>query len=246
MDNPFIPKDKASLAIISGMASDEIVYNLHRKNLIVIKSIGLEEVGPEIAYHPDMAIHPIGENTLVVAPSVFDYYKTRLVPYGIKVIKGKSKLGKEYPNDIAYNTILIGNHYVHKKTYTEKTIEEFYKQSNISLVEVKQGYAKCSISLVDEKSAITGDLGIAKKLRALNYDILLIKSGKINLPGYPYGFIGGSSGHISPKEIVFTGSLDKHPNKGEIESFIRARGIGINYLSKESIIDLGTIFTFNI
>lgn len=246
MQNPFIPKKRADLIIISEEASDEIVYNLINKDIEVIKTKKLNSVSPEICYHPDLALHPISANTLVVAPEVFDYYCSKLNPYGLHIMKGSNNLGEDYPDDIAYNIVRIGNHFVHKKTYTDKKIQEYYRKIAINLVPVSQGYAKCSTALVDEYSAITSDRIIADKLRKRGYDILLVESGGVDLPGYPYGFIGGASGHISPKEIVFTGSLNKHPDKASIEAFIKDKGIEIIYLSKDKIIDLGSIFSFSL
>lgn len=245
MQNPFIPQKQANLAVISGQASDEIISNLTNKGIEVIKTIKLGSLPSGIAYHPDLVLHPITTNTLVVAPEVFDYYTKKLQPYGLKIIKGKKRLEREYPNDIGYNIFRIGNHFIHKKGYTDEIIKKYYEKTGISLINVTQGYTKCSIALVDHQSAITSDKNIAEKLSHVGYDILLVENGWIDLPGYGYGFIGGASGHISPKDMVFTGSLFNHPDRVKIEDFIKNKGIEIIYLSKEDIIDLGTVFSFS-
>lgn len=246
MQNPFIPYKQANLAIISGQADDEIVHNLVKKGIEVVKTIKVDSLPLEIAYHPDLVLHPITLNTLVVAPEVFDYYTKKLQSYDLKLIKGKKQLEKIYPKDIYYNVFRIGDQFIHKEGYTDNVIQQYYEKAGISLVSVTQGYTKCSIALVDNQSAITSDKKIAEKLTSEGYDILLIEKGWIELPGYEHGFIGGSSGHISPKDMVFTGSLYSHPDRPRIEAFIKNKGIEIIYLSKGNIIDLGTIFSFSI
>ncbi|MDY0236736.1 MAG: hypothetical protein RBR71_11980 [Gudongella sp.] len=246
MQNPFIPQKKANLALISGEASDEIIKNLNNKGIEVIKTIRVDSVLSEIAFHPDLILHPIAVNTLVVAPEVFDYYREKLEPYGLEIIKGENELGMKYPDDIKYNVFRIGDHFVHKNGYTDQTIMTYYEKIGLNLIAVSQGYSKCSIALVDNHSAITSDIKIAEKLTEVGYDILLIEKGRVELPGYEYGFIGGSSGHISSKEMVFTGSLSKHPDRANIEAFIKNKGIQIIELSKNSVIDLGTMFFFSI
>ena len=39
-------------------------------NLNIIPTIECKEVSEPISYHPDIVIHPINHNTLVVAPNV--------------------------------------------------------------------------------------------------------------------------------------------------------------------------------
>ena len=55
-------------------------------------------------------------------------------------------------------------------------------------------------------------LSIYKKLTRYGIDVLLIRPGYIELPGYPYGFIGGTNGNLSKDIIVFSGSLKEHPD----------------------------------
>ena len=88
------------------------------------------------------------------------------------------------------------------------------------MLEVQQGYTKCSICVVSENAIITSDIGIHCKAKESGIDSLLISPGYIDLPGYKYGFIGGASFKISDNVIAFTGSLDSHPDKDNIEHFL--------------------------
>jgi hypothetical protein len=70
---------------------------------------------------------------------------------------------------------------------------------------VKQGYTKCSLVVVDEKSVITSDMGLAAALQRFEIDVLLISQGHVALPGLQYGFLGGASGRAGD-EILFNGT----------------------------------------
>ena len=69
--------------------------DLKKLNINIIPTIACKEVAEPISYHPDIVIHPINHNTLIVAPNVFDYYEDKLHGLGIKIIKGETKLDKE-------------------------------------------------------------------------------------------------------------------------------------------------------
>jgi len=241
--NPFIPIKKANIAIVDGRIDDEIENNLKSLGLKVIKTIKCEEVHESIAYHPDIVLHPIDYDTLVVAPNVFEYYKDKLKKMGIKLIKGERFLGREYPEDIAYNVGRLSNIAVHNFKYTDEVLKFYLKKQNLSLIDVKQGYSKCSLAIVNERAAITADIPIYKKLRSLGFDILLIEPGYISLEGQKYGFIGGTNGSLSNNESIISGVIDNHPNKNEILNFFKKNKVKLIFLSKKPILDIGTIIT---
>ena len=108
-------------------------------------------------------------------------------------------------------------------------------------INVKQGYCKCSICIVDENSIITSDEGIYKEVIKHDIDCLLIEKGHIDLFELDYGFIGGCSGLINEDTLVFFGNIEKHPNFKEIKNFVSKRNKKIISLSKEKLIDLGSL-----
>lgn len=243
--NPFIPIKKANIAIVDGRIDEEIENNLKRLGLEVIKTIKCQEVDESIAYHPDIVLHPVNYNTLVVAPNVFEYYKDKLEKMGIKLIKGERFLDREYPGDIAYNVGRLSNFAIHNFKYTDEVLKFYLKKENLTFVDVKQGYSKCSLAIVNERAAITADIPIYKKLSSLGLDILLIEPGYISLEGQKYGFIGGTNGSLSNNESIISGVIDNHPNKNEILNFFKKNKVKLIFLSKKPILDIGTIITLN-
>lgn len=241
--NPFIPIKKASIAIVDGRIDDEIENNLKKLGLEVIKTIKCEEVDESIAYHPDIVLHPVDYDTLVVAPNVYDYYRDKLERFGIKLIRGERFLGREYPEDIAYNVGRLKNIAIHNFKFTDEVLKYYLKKHNLTFVNVKQGYSKCSLAIVNEYSAITADVVIYKKLTDLGYNILLIEPGYIALEGQKYGFIGGTNGALSNSESIISGVLDEHPDKDKILNFFMENNVKLTFLSEKPILDIGTIIT---
>lgn len=246
MVNPFIPLKYADIVIIDGRVSEEIINNLKSLNIkTIIPTIKCKDVDDSISFHPDIVMHPINHDTLIVAPNVFDYYDEKLKGMGIKLIKGTTNLNREYPLDIAYNIGRVDNYAFHKIEYTDQVVKSHFKNEKIEMIDIKQGYSKCSMAIINNSSIITSDNGIYAKLVSLGIDALLIDSGHIILEKQKYGFIGGTIGNLSQDILIFSGNIDDHPNKIEIENFIKQKEVEIIYLSKEKIIDVGTIICLN-
>ncbi|OLS02846.1 DUF6873 family GME fold protein [Tissierella creatinophila] len=245
MNNPFIPLKNADTVIIAGNISEEIYGNLKKMNLRVIKTIPHKKVHSSIKYHPDIVIHPINNNILVTEPSVYEYYKEEFKNTNIEIIKGEKDLDCKYPLDIAYNVGRIANLAIHNFKYTDEVLKYYLKKQNLELINVNQGYTKCSIAIIGQNDIITSDTFIDKTLKKYGVNSLRIEPGDIFLEDQDYGFIGGCTGNISNKEVLFSGCIDEHPEKEKIEDFISNLNKKIVYLSKEKINDIGTIISLN-
>lgn len=241
MKNPFIPKGKAKLVIIDRRVSRDIISNLKKLDLDVIETIECKEVDKSIAYHPDIVIHPLDEKTILIAPNVFEYYLERLKKYDFNLIKGKSVLTSDYPGDISYNIGRMGRHTIHNSKYTDEVAREYFIENNIEMIDVKQGYGKCSLADFGDGLGITSDKIIHERLTKLGYKVLLIQPGFIDLEYQKYGFIGGCIGNLDGETIVVTGRLDRHPDRDKIEAFLADNGKKLMFLSDENILDVGTI-----
>lgn len=243
--NPFIPIKRADTVIVAGNISDEIDKNLKELGLKVIKTLAHKDIHKSIQYHPDLVIHLLTKDVLLVEPSVFDYYKDQFKNTMIKLVKGEKRLKEKYPEDIPYNLGRVGNFAFHKFDFTDIILKRNLQDMNIDLINVNQGYSKCSMAIIGETDVITSDISIDKKVRDLGFNSLLIEPGHIHLEDQDYGFIGGCTGNISNKEVLISGNLDSHPDKESIEGFIHSLGKEIIYLSRDKIIDIGTIIALN-
>lgn len=152
----------------------------------------------------------------------------------IRVSVIDEKLGSRYPEDICLDALAIGDVIVCREANTAQKIKDGKR-----VINVKQGYAKCSVCLLDEESAITADKGIAQALSKLGVDVCLIREGAIVLEGYSYGFIGGASAVID-KRVIFFGDIKKHPDSDRILDFINNKGFDVEYPEDVDLTDLGS------
>ncbi|MDU3457236.1 MAG: hypothetical protein E7F47_04975 [Peptoniphilus harei] len=187
--------------------------------------------------HPDILVHPLPSGDLVVDRDNFGYYEEIIGDK--KIIPSHSSLTGKYPGDILLNAFAFKKIFIHNLKHTDQVILDYYKNRGYELVNIKQGYAKCSC-LVTEDFVITSDGGIYESLRDL-IPIYKIDHGQIKLQNFNYGFIGGASGVLG-KKIFFTGDLSHHSSYEEILKIINEYDYEIEILYKDPIEDYGTIF----
>lgn len=176
-------------------------------------------VMPQIASHPDVYMCSLNGKT-------------------VHALEGE--LSPEYPGDCRYNAACTGKYLIGNMDILSPRLKE--QASDYEFIHVKQGYAKCSTAVIDSTSAITADEGIARACQG-RMDILKIRPGHILLPGFDYGFIGGTCGRIGD-EIVFCGSVSQHPDGEKIISFITSRGLKIKEFDFQ-LTDIGSIIYEN-
>jgi len=184
--------------------------------------------------HPDMMLFSYGKK--VIYEPRLEKIAALLKDNGYECIKGEGIKSKEYPDDIIYDAACAGKYIIRYHGRVEKNIETLKAE----FIKVKQGYAKCSVVIVDDKYIITSD----KHIKDIwGKKALLVKPGNIKLPGYKTGFIGGASGSHKDK-IFFTGSLKKHPEGLAIKDFIKRRGKQVIELYDGLLCDTGGVFFF--
>lgn len=195
-------------------------------------------VDTPVSGHPDIQVFLHG-GVAFVHPDI-DKNFLKILSRCCDVKTGLTHLAKSYPKDVAYNIAAAGNFAFHKKNATDPAIKDYLQKFNITIINVKQGYSKCSTLIISDRSIITADKSIHNEALKNGFDSLLISPGYIDLPGYKYGFIGGATG-IFKNNIVITGNIDHHPDRDIIYSFIEDRGMTIILLSDEPALDTGSL-----
>lgn len=228
---------------LSPFAGEPLMEYLKSRDFRICFTDGISSVPEPIAYHPDMIMCKLGcEDS---AP----------------VFHGDAaKLGSAYPLDILYNGCCTGRYFIHKLKYTAPELlaavtqsgghegrygdlpaaDCRYKKEPLLTVSVPQGYTKCNIVCVDENSIITSDAGIEKACVSAGLSVLKISPKNVLLPGYSYGFLGGTSGRIG-REILFNGNLLLHPDFDKICVFVESRGLSCVYFKDYPLTDIGSI-----
>ena len=203
----------------------------------VIRTKANKSVLKGLDNHPDILVHPLPNGDLVVDRDNFDYYK-KIFP-DKKVIPSYLSLSAKYPRDIHLNVFAFKKIFIHNLKHTDQVILDYYKNRGYEMVNIKQGYAKCSC-LVTHDFVITSDGGIYETLKDL-IPIYKIDHGQIKLQNFNYGFIGGATGVLG-KKIFFTGDFSHHSSHEEILKIINKYDYEIEILSKDPIEDYGSIY----
>lgn len=235
-----MPRGKVRRLIIGGNYRGKLIKAFLKYDVSAIWFPNNNRVDERFSGHVDLGAVHMGGDRLVLSKSIISgmpEYVDNLTNAGLKVIESAAGQGKEYPFDINLNVCIISDILFHSLSYTDPVVlEEFGERKTFN---VKQGYTKCSVCVVDRNSIITSDKGIAEAAEICNLEVLLIKPGHIALEGCDTGFIGGASFKLSNDMLAFTGSLKGHPDFRKIEQFVRSRGIVPVFLTDEPIFDIG-------
>ena len=241
LKTPFIPDGKASLAVVDYRMSPAIEESLNKEGIECIKTVRCPELYEAVDGHPDMLMLHIGWNRIVLAPNVYEGMAPQLTKKGFAVTKGATWLVRNYPGNIAYNVLRMGNLAFHNIKYTDIEIIRALEKENATLINVNQGYTKCTVCILDSRTIITSDQKLAGTAEKYGIESFVIKPGGIGLKGLNYGFIGGASGLISKSQIAFTGSLKSLEDNCKLIEFISKKGFEIKTLDEERLADYGSV-----
>ena len=236
---PHLPKQPVSCVIVGEKYKKILAAALQKYGVELISMPACSFVRKPLEGHVDLCIMHLGENRFIVAKNMKSRLRgiiDRLTASGAQVFETEKELGAEYPLDVILNHCVLGKTVVANTKYADGVAIDFLDEH----IHVNQGYAKCSICVVDEESVITSDSGIADTLSAKGYDVLKIKPGHINLPGFDTGFIGGTAFKLSKSIIAFCGNLDAHPDESAIFRFLSSKKIKPVFLTNRPIFDIGS------
>lgn len=189
--------------------------------------------------HPDMLMH-ILDHSVIVHKDMDSEFIQKLDSLNYKVYKSNSTLQSSYPYNIILNAICIDNIFVHFLNYTDTNLLSLLKNKRI--INVKQGYTKCSTCIINNHAIITSDSSIAKALSLEKIDVLLLPPGDILLPGLNYGFIGGATGLLCDNVLAFYGHLDHYLYGKEVLKFLNKHKVEPVFLRNGKLVDRGSIF----
>jgi len=237
VDTPNLPEN-AGAVIVSADTPQEILNALQDLGIDTISSPRLNNELNPIINHPDTNIVHINSEKFVCSPETYSYYKSIFYNTGANLICGNTAINGKYPKDAAYNIAIVSNH-IFLNTKNVDTV--LFDNLKNKLIDVKQGYAKCSICIVDENSIITEDEGITVAAIANNIDVLKISKGQVRLKGFDYGFIGGCSGKLAKNILAFAGDITKHTDYIRMRDFCLKKGVEIISLGNDVLTDIGSI-----
>ncbi len=215
-----------------------------------LSALGFEVIALEpfdlqapVASHPDMLIF-VGLGSLICHREYYDRYPNVIDSIadatGLCLQLSDEKMTHEYPQDVLFNALLLGDKLVCNTKNTSRLITELCTERHIRLLHTNQGYTRCSTLALDTSTVITADRSISKVCDANGLEVLTISQGGISLPGYDHGFIGGASG-VCGDTVFFFGELMTHPDGERISDFICSHGKRIVCLDRGELTDHGGI-----
>ena len=231
---PNLPLQKVIHAVVSPQYQ-QVISALKDSDIIPLTVSSCENILHPLRNHTDMLFSYLGNGNFAVETGQTTL-TNKLRKLGFHCICDNIELKPEYPFDILLNSCIIGEYLICKTDYTP----QFMKNSR-TVINVKQGYAKCSCIPVNYNSLITDDSSIFNAAIKHGLDCLLIKKGFVRLDGFDTGFIGGSCGKLSNDILAFCGDITTHPDYSQINSFLRERNVYPYPLFGGELIDIGSI-----
>lgn len=242
VDAPNLPEDRVKLAVVDGRIGKDLEAGMKSLGIQIIKTGKHPDLYEAVAFHPDMMLHHAGGRRIVYAPGTSPALLESLDSHGFVLVEGLKRLALSYPADIAYNGARIGSFFFHNLKHTDGRLLEELTAAGVEPVHVNQGYAKCSVAIVDENSIFTSDAGIARAAEERGIEALLVPPQKrIRLPGLDYGFIGGCGGMTGRRQWSVFGQAAELEDWPQLEEFLKRKKIEAVSLSDGRITDYGSL-----
>lgn len=237
IESPNLPENDVKLVIISELAGDAKRF-LGKKGIRCLDIKASLKLYKSIESHADIRILNISNSCLLCYKEELYIYKN-LQFMTVKPID--YILSGKYPEDVRLNCKIIGNKIICNKRTIAKEILEFAEMNNYRIIDTKQGYSGCSVSVINENAIITDDPAIYRAAQNYFNDTLFISKGSIGLKGADYGFIGGCTGKLGKNRIAFNGRLESHSDHNKIIDILDKYNITAVELTSSKLEDIGGI-----
>jgi hypothetical protein len=137
---------KTTLALIGADAPSEIADSLLSLGFSVLRLPCDSRLATPVRSHADMLVLPVGK--LVFTSSEYlsvaeDIFKA-LESLGYEIVACDTKIESEYPNDVAFDALVLKNSIIARLNSLPDEVKTCATSMGISLLDSKQGYAKCS------------------------------------------------------------------------------------------------------
>lgn len=236
IEKPNLPQGRVTLAAISEEAGE----SAKKLNSLGIETIFIKKnnkLPAPICSHPDIQLLHIGNN-------LFFCYEHLFIGDSDKNFNEHSiteKAGNKYPSDVRLNCTIIGNKIICNKRTVSREVLEYAEINGLTVINVNQGYSRCSICVVNENAIITDDKSIFASAGNFFNDAQFISKDSIGLKGYNYGFIGGCCGKIDKNKIAFNGAIESHKDYKVIIDCLSRNGTECIELNRNRLYDIGGI-----
>lgn len=235
--NTNLPEKKVTTVFAN--IDDITLKNVFDKLLIkVVNTTQNAFLDTPVSQHADILANYVGKLTFLVDTSQKELCKFIENNGGKTVIIDNIK--SPYPNDCLLNFADIGDYIICNKTILTENVVELLP--NKKIIDVNQGYSKCSVCICKHNTIITDDISIYNAvLQYDNINSLLIEKGSVRINKYDYGFIGGCCGLLDKDILFFNGDLSTHSDFDKIKNFLYDNGINYIDIKSKPLTDIGSI-----
>ncbi len=235
--SPNLPENRVTVAAISETAGESIkkLNSLGIRTVIINANNKLNEC---VESHPDVRFTLLPNKSLFCCKEEYDRFCQLS---GFNVCSIPEEMKKNYPHDVRLNCAVIGNKIICNRKTVSTEIIKFAESRSMNIINVNQGYSKCSVCIINENAIITDDLSIYRATQNFFNDVLLISKGSIGLKGADYGFIGGCTGKLDKNKLAFNGRIESHPKHNEIIDILNKYNTEPIELNSEKLVDTGGI-----
>ena len=229
------------ICIVDERMPSEAKRRLTLEGFYIIEAKPDKRLPPPLSSHPDMLFF-LGKGRIVCHKDYFALAEEQINKIAhisnSEMIISDENMGRDYPHDVLFNAAAVGDRLICRRDAVSGRVAELYGEENI--INVKQGYAKCSTCVVSDKAIITADVSIAEAAEKKGIDVLSVSPAGVRLDGYDCGFIGGATG-ADKENVYFCGNVDLHPDGDKIKEFCEKHGKRAVSLSERSLYDYGTL-----
>lgn len=245
LSTPLLPNNKVKTVFVSAEYPDIIKSLTEKFNLDVVEVEPNNELEPSISSHADCLFLQLDKNTVIVEENnynkIVNFFTSKGGDLPINLNIEKEQVKSPYPDDVKLNCKVIDNRIICNKSYISSHIKDYACKNGIELIHTNQGYAACSVIVLNDNALITDDESIYQSSKTNGIDCILISKGSVKLKGHNYGFIGGTCGMLDKNLLAFTGKLKSHSDAELIISFLNKHRIKYIELTDEPLVDIGGI-----
>lgn len=235
--NPNLPDYKVT-TVFANIDDNALKKAFDDLSIKVIQTTRNNKIDAFVGKHADILMNYVGKSTFLV-----DENQIELCNF-IEKNNGKSininDIESPYPNDCLLNFADVGDFIICNESIMTKNIVDVLP--NKQIIDVKQGYSKCSVCICGRNTIITDDISIYNAVSQYgNIKSLLIKKGSVRLSGYDYGFIGGCCGLIDKDLLFFNGDLSFHTDCAKIIDFLYENNVKYICIKGKPLTDIGSV-----
>ncbi len=233
--------------------SGEVCEAINRFGFTVVRLPSFIVLNALIREHPDSLVFPLPDGRILLHSDYYGANGAFFDVLGLPVATTDEPIGEKYPDDILLNALVLGSTLYGRLDKISRMITGAYAER----VNVKQGYARCSVLALGDNAAVIADRGLAGALGSRGVDVLLLPPGGIRLgsgihaagkyadekyAGGKYadgGFIGGSGVMLRGDLCGFFGDINGYAHYAELCEFADAHGVELVSLGTFPLSDLG-------